>query len=309
MGARLVIRTAAGRPLDEAVAYPFDQGRLVIGRGASADVRIPHLTVSAVHATLTLDGAEYTLVDQGSTNGTKVNGEPLVRGRRKALRDGDRIEIGAYVLSFHAGEIVTQPITAERTAELARRLFRESRAERAVPPPRLVVLDGPAVGARFDVPLAAGRWIVGQGEQCALVVNDPGVAREHLEVVRDAEGIRVRPVDAAHPVEIEGERIVVRRLRDGDELVLGKTRLLFEEPAEEPMQALGSEPDRVLRARAAEGTADPVPAEASAKQASSDREEPPKAAPMRDADVIIYVIAAIVVAASLAGLFVLMRAG
>lgn len=307
MGARLVIRTASGRALDEVVAYPFDQSRLVIGRGASADVRIPHLTVSAAHATLAVEGDGYSIVDQGSTNGTRVNGELLVRGRRKPLRDGDRLEIGAYTLSFHTGELVTQPITAERTAELARRLFRESQGTRPIASPRLIVLDGPTVGARLDIPPAPARLLVGQAEHCQLVLTDPAVAREHLEVVRDLDGIRVRPLEGSSGAEIEGERIVVKRLRDGDELKLGATRLLFEEPAEEPMQALANEPDRALRARAS----DPEPSEPIPAAAEPGPAEPPaeRSPPLGDADLVIYAIAAVVVAASIAGLFVLMRAG
>lgn len=309
MGARLVIRTASGRALDEAIAYPFDQGRLVIGRGSSADVRIPHLTVSAVHATLAVDGDGYTLIDQGSTNGTRVNGEALVPGRRKLLKDGDRLDIGAYTLSFHAGELVTQPITAERTAELARRLFRESQGTRVVAPARLIVLDGPAVGARLDIPGAPARLLIGRAEHCQLVLADPEVAREHMEVVHDLDGIRIRPIEGSGGVEIEGEKIVVRRLRDGDELKLGATRLLFEEPAEEPMQALGAEPDRTLRARDSDTTDAPTePKPERNDNASAALATEPRSA-LGDADLVIYAIATVVVAASIAGLVILMRAG
>ena len=51
MGARLVVQSAAGREVEGEIAYPFDSGRIVIGRAAAADNRIPHLTVSEIHAT------------------------------------------------------------------------------------------------------------------------------------------------------------------------------------------------------------------------------------------------------------------
>jgi pSer/pThr/pTyr-binding forkhead associated (FHA) protein len=40
----------------------------------------------------------WAIVDLGSTNGTRVNGEPVERRR---LRDGDVIEIGLVRLVYH----------------------------------------------------------------------------------------------------------------------------------------------------------------------------------------------------------------
>ena len=46
----------------------------------------------------TLDG--FILTDNGSTNGTSVNGSRITSHR---LVDGDRIELGATVIHFRAG--------------------------------------------------------------------------------------------------------------------------------------------------------------------------------------------------------------
>lgn len=310
MGLRLVIRAASGRDLGEEIAYAFDQTRVVIGRGAAADVRIPHLTVSELHATLSTEGDGYVVVDPGSTNGTRVNGERLVAGRKKKLRDGDRLDIGVYALSFHAGAVVTQPITIERTAELARRLFREGQREGAIGAPRLVVLGGPKMGSRLEIPPAPARLVVGRAESCQFVLDDPDVSREHLEVVHDLEGIEIRNLDSKNGIAANGERVTRRRLRDGDELRLGSTRLLFEEPAEEPIESLTGESDRPLSRHGAEPTLDPAPAEAAPEPAPTPDREPPPAqrTPLATADLVIYAVAAFVLVASAAGLFVLLRA-
>lgn len=311
MGARLVIRSASGRDFDEEVAYPFDQARIVIGRGATADVRIPHLTVSEVHATLGLEGDGYVVVDADSTNGTRVNGERLVAGRKKKLRDGDRLDVGVYALTFHASAVVTTPITVERTAELARRLFRQAQRPGSVGAPRLVVLGGASMGARLEIPPAPARVLVGRGEACQLVLDDADVSREHMEVVHDLEGIEIRNLGSKNGVEANGEPVTRRRLRDGDELRLGTTRLLFEEPAEQPIEALTGAQDRPLPRRSSE----PVPASAPVPAATETRAEGPSAklepeprAPLATADLFIYAVAAIVLAASAAGLFALLRA-
>jgi pSer/pThr/pTyr-binding forkhead associated (FHA) protein len=315
MGVRLVIRSAEGQPLSEELAYDFEQARIVIGRGAGADVRIPHLTVSEVHATLRQQDAAYVILDNESTNGTRVNGARVTGDRPKRLHDGDRIEVGAYVVEFKSGVLLRAPATIERTAELARRLFRNSQAGARVGAPRLVVLSGPDTGRSLDIPPPPSRVRVGRGEECQLVLPDEGVSREQLELVHDLDGVLLTSLDTKHGVDINGQRIAQRRLRDGDELLVGTTRLLFEEPAEEPIDALVEEADRPVAA--------PVAGAAAAGQAAANpvtapvapSPEVPLPAPARqparrssfDADLIIYALAAIVIAVSVAGLIALMR--
>ena len=69
--------------------------RATIGRHPSSDVAFDaHLDrdVSTRHAELTLANGEWTIRDLGSTNGTFVNGEPVVT---RALQDGDVIAFGS----------------------------------------------------------------------------------------------------------------------------------------------------------------------------------------------------------------------
>jgi hypothetical protein len=54
--------------------------------------------VSSQHAVLRLHGAELTITDVGSTNGTSLNGSEalLKNGEETPLADGDRIHVGAW---------------------------------------------------------------------------------------------------------------------------------------------------------------------------------------------------------------------
>ncbi len=74
----------------------------VVGRG-EVDFSLDEEGLSRRHARFDVDTrGQVTIEDLGSTNGTFVNGERIV-GRR-ALRDGDRIEIGTATilkLAFH----------------------------------------------------------------------------------------------------------------------------------------------------------------------------------------------------------------
>lgn len=67
---------------------------LRMGRHADCDIRLPYQGVSAHHVTLfSRDGAVYQVVDQGSTNGTLLDGSPLQAGEPRELRCGAELRI------------------------------------------------------------------------------------------------------------------------------------------------------------------------------------------------------------------------
>ena len=309
MGVRFVVRSCEGKKPSSVIDYPFEQTRIVIGRGAASDVRIPHRTISEFHATVQQHGDLWQLVDSGSTNGTSLNGSRLVGDRPKRLRDGDLIELGPYVLSFHTGVLVAEPVSAERTAELARRLLRESYGARAqnLPAPRLCVVSGPATGKVLEILPALSRAVIGTKPGCQLVLVDPGMALEHLEVIHDLDGVLIRGVGENVFMQA-GQSQRSRRLRDGDEVVVGSTHLLFEEPAQVAIDALKHEPDlpfsESLGRTETEALAqEPVPPQLEAAMGPK-----PRAASERtDADMLIYALAAIVLIASTLGLLLLLR--
>ncbi|XP_008053456.1 angiogenic factor with G patch and FHA domains 1 [Carlito syrichta] len=70
-------------------------------------LRIPEVGVSKFHAEIYFDHdlQSYVLVDQGSQNGTVVNGKQILQPKTKCdpyvLEHGDEVKIGETVLSFH----------------------------------------------------------------------------------------------------------------------------------------------------------------------------------------------------------------
>ncbi|XP_047439313.1 angiogenic factor with G patch and FHA domains 1 isoform X2 [Mugil cephalus] len=80
-----------------------------IGREKDMDhaIRIPEMGVSKFHAEVYFEQElqSYVLVDQGSQNGTVINGNRILQPKTKcdphALMHGDEVKMGETVLSFH----------------------------------------------------------------------------------------------------------------------------------------------------------------------------------------------------------------
>ena len=57
--------------------------------------------VSRLHAKLLLNGSQYLIEDQNSTNFTFVNKQKLAPKTPTAIKDGDEIRLGRVALTFH----------------------------------------------------------------------------------------------------------------------------------------------------------------------------------------------------------------
>jgi hypothetical protein len=72
-------------------------------------------------------------VDEGSTNGTRVNDIRVVPGRPKVLRSHDLVDLGGYRLTIDVGVPVAQTMSARLTADFARRILAEQLAGKGEP--------------------------------------------------------------------------------------------------------------------------------------------------------------------------------
>ncbi len=257
MAVTLIVSTSGSAPQ----SITLDQPRVVIGRGAHVDVRLPSREVSAQHATIRAEGSDFVLLDEGSTNGTRVNGAVVPRGRKKVLHAGDVIDIASF--SLRVDLVIARPDPPERTASLARRLLLDALAtsDDASPVAQIIVLNGRLAGQEW--PLAApSRLVVGRGDGCDILLDDRDASRQHIEVVRDADGVTARDLGSKNGFLLGGRAVTERKLRHGDEITVGRTVLRYHEPAEELLRALEAGQDDVAPLRPSApppATASPAP--------------------------------------------------
>jgi pSer/pThr/pTyr-binding forkhead associated (FHA) protein len=76
---------------------PFVGPELVVGRGNTCDLVLPAAGVSRRHARFVREGDAFRVVDLGSANGVRVNGE---RAGERLLHVGDIVTIDDFTLTF-----------------------------------------------------------------------------------------------------------------------------------------------------------------------------------------------------------------
>ncbi|MFN2549169.1 MAG: FHA domain-containing protein [Myxococcales bacterium] len=77
--------------------HPLTEPLTTIGRGSDNVLVIPDISVSRLHSRLEKQGERWIVLDQGSGNGTRVNGKSI---ERYPLQHGDEIEMGDTRVQF-----------------------------------------------------------------------------------------------------------------------------------------------------------------------------------------------------------------
>ncbi len=81
--------------------YEVRKDSLSIGRSRESDIFLEDLAVSRLHASIVnMGNGNYGLKDEGSANGTKVNGQLVAKYQTYPLQEGDKIQLGQTVLVF-----------------------------------------------------------------------------------------------------------------------------------------------------------------------------------------------------------------
>jgi pSer/pThr/pTyr-binding forkhead associated (FHA) protein len=320
----VIVRHQAG----DASRLTFDgTQRVVIGRGAGSDVRLPEPSVSHRHASLRAQGAEFTLLDEGSTNGTFVGDVRIAPRTSRIVRSGDMVRVGRVWLELRVDrEPVTRDVAAA-TRDLALALV--SRAMAAMGTDRSTkvrVVEGRDQGAVLSLAEEGRVYAIGREPHCDLVLVDPDSSREHLHVILRASAVFVRDRAAKNGTYIGEVRVPDDKevlWRPTNMIRIGRTVLALEEPIVEALydieraadEALDAEP-RCLPppppdgssapAASAEMTASSNPLASAESAVASAPAARSRAAKMRGrwsvTDVLVMTAAVSVLALSLAGL-------
>ena len=213
--ARVIWRKADGSQED----YSFSS-KVVLGRDDEADFKVESKGVSRCHILIEERAGCFVLSDMGSTNGTLLNGRPLLKEAQ--LRSGDMISIGTAVVEFSAGEDGNETNASLATEPLSRTLAREGGpAAKGYDISSLPEMLPRTVG-RFELEEKIGQGGMGavyrardleSGEEVAVKFIRQNIGRREafLEYFHHREAVLAREIDHPNVIRIydhgvEGEQ-------------------------------------------------------------------------------------------------------
>ena len=148
------------------------------------------------------------------SSSTEVPGDQPDQARAAALH-----ALGDTTISFGSiqDDVATAPgLTAEEQAAVAA-LPRTSAL--------LVMRRGQSGGSRFL--LDADRTVAGRSESSDIFLDDVTVSRKHAEFIRELDDFKVRDIGSLNGTYVNRTRIDSTLLKAGDEVQIGKYRMLF----------------------------------------------------------------------------------
>jgi pSer/pThr/pTyr-binding forkhead associated (FHA) protein len=226
--------------------------RIVIGRGASCDVRLPDASVSHRHACLRAKGGDFILVDEGSTNGTFVGDVRIASRTSRIIRSGDAVRVGRVWLELRVEQA---PITREigaATRDLALAMVSQAMAALGNDlTPRVRVVEGADQGAALVLIEEGRSYVLGRGAKCDLPLSDGDTSREHVRVTRRGGGVFARDLGAKNGTWLGDGRSPPNQdvaWRPAQMMRIGRTVLALEEPIGEALARIESAPDEAMSA-------------------------------------------------------------
>jgi len=223
--------------------FHFDRDVIYLGRRDGCDIELPAAAISAAHARIDRKGDAFTVTDQGSANGTRLNGVRLAARRPTKLGEGDRLELGGFTLHFHGASApgTASPETPPTTTRsIARRMVGEVLSALGNPAtPTLRITSGPRAGTTVkltaDVPVEIGR-----DDGCDVPLPDPDASRRNSRLQRTGEHTVVVDLASKNGTLVNDTPIQVSHtLHHGDRLLIGGTHLVYEDPTESYLRQLG----------------------------------------------------------------------
>ena len=239
----------------QSIRYPLTKHLTCLGRDINSDIFLDGEEVSRLHAAINQEDGVFTVSDSGSTNGTFLNGKKI--GEPQVIKVGDEIIVGQHTLKvteekegFYDATAAAEPGAARflkvgaaefhpeldgglddkthmvRPDELLK--IAQEAAHETPRVPRLVVMSGP-LRARTQL-LVPPEVTIGRGKSNIVVLDDPQVSLNHAKIVLRHGKFYIYDQRSLNGVLINGKKVRGVNLNHGDEIKLGDSILLFEDP-------------------------------------------------------------------------------
>ena len=216
---------------------PLAKATTTLGRAEDNDVVLESPMVSGHHLEITVapDG-QVRVMDLGSLNGTRVNGQPLAPRRATPVGPGD-------VIQLHEFTFAVRPVTPRQTAVGPRQTAVGPRVRLGPSSPVVFTPVGAAgaagvaaaAGARGAAAPGVTRMLsmeaeetitIGRAPDNSITLEHPLVSRYHAMIERLGTRRRIKDLKSANGVFVNEQRIEDEAwLQDGDVIHIGPVKL------------------------------------------------------------------------------------
>jgi pSer/pThr/pTyr-binding forkhead associated (FHA) protein len=214
--------------------FSLAAGEATIGRTPGNTIIIDNAGVSRRHAVIRVKGDTVVIEDLGSANGTFVRGQRI---EEYALRDGDEIAIVKHRLVYRVPKDAEAQVRVEPIQDVGQKTYIDAasvaqamgarpggRAEVAATTlrPRLLLPD------LKKFPLEEDEVRLGSGAGCQIQLSGMFVGKVHARILRAKDGqLKIQHLSGLAGTRVNGEKITEHLLKHGDEIEIGKQKLLF----------------------------------------------------------------------------------
>jgi pSer/pThr/pTyr-binding forkhead associated (FHA) protein len=212
--------------------FELAKSSISLGRATTNDIILDDARVSRRHAQLDCGPQGVSLVDQGSSNGTRVNG---IRIDRATLVAGDTISLGSQQLRYRVEDptedvgltVIDTQMQLDQTIndEYLPVVINETSN------PSLVVFTGDRTWS-LDL-RDLDQVLIGRDESCALLIDASNVSRRHAEVQRGGEAFLLKDLGSTNGTWLHGKQIDQYILEDGDVFGIGPAQIVFKQGFQE----------------------------------------------------------------------------
>jgi hypothetical protein len=109
----------------------------------------------------------------------------------------------------------------EKLSDEERTVVRNLSAQSAV----LIIQRGPSAGSRFL--LDSAQESVGRHPESSIFLDDISVSRKHAMLSREVHGFSIADIGSLNGTYVNGDRVEKIDLHSGDEVRIGKYRLIY----------------------------------------------------------------------------------
>ncbi len=220
--------------------FELAKARISLGRAITNDITLSDVRVSRDHAFLESDPAGYTLVDMGSSNGTRVNG---IQIERATLKVGDTISLGNQQLRYEIADPseeadLTQIDTQAQLDQTINQEFLPMAINETSNPCLVVFTDEKTWRIDLD---DLDQTSIGRDESCSVMIDTTNVSRQHAEVVFKGGVFVLKDLGSTNGTWVRDQKVDQWILNDGDVFRIGPAQIIFKSGFQENALTMAEE--------------------------------------------------------------------